>query len=55
MAFVVGAVYLPQAHEPFATVSLPAAQALTAFALAEVPALVIEIAKTAARHRRRDR
>ena len=54
-AFLLGALYLPQAHEPFATVSLAALPALTAIALATMPALTIEIAKTAARHSRRNR
>jgi Ca2+-transporting ATPase len=51
-AFLAGTVYLPLAHEPFATVALPLAAALTAIALAAVPALVVEATKLAQRHRR---
>jgi calcium-translocating P-type ATPase len=50
-AFLAAAVYLPQAHEPFATVSLGVLPALTAVALAAVPALLVEVAKLAARRR----
>jgi Ca2+-transporting ATPase len=50
-AFLAAAVYLPQAHEPFATVSLGLWPALTAVALAALPALLVEIAKLAAARR----
>ena len=51
-AFLAVAVYLPQAHEPFATVSLSPAALLAAAALAAVPTLIIETAKAAARRAR---
>jgi P-type Ca2+ transporter type 2C len=43
--FLVTAVYLPPAHEPFATVSLGLWPAMTALALAAVPALLVELVK----------
>jgi P-type Ca2+ transporter type 2C len=51
-AFLAAAVYLPVAHEPFATVSLGPRQALTAIALAAVPALLVEIVKLGRRRTR---
>jgi Ca2+-transporting ATPase len=50
-AFVAAAVYLPQAHEPFATVSLDTWSALTATGLAFVPAALVEAAKAHRRNR----
>jgi Ca2+-transporting ATPase len=50
-SFLAAAVYLPQAHKPFVTVSLGVLPALTAVALAAVPALLVEFAKLAARRR----
>ena len=50
-AFLAAAVYLPQAHEPFATVSLGFWPASTAVGLAALPALLVEIAKLAAARR----
>jgi Ca2+-transporting ATPase len=44
-AFLAAAIYLPFAHEPFATVSLGPWPLLTAIALAAVPALLVEIVK----------
>ena len=49
VALLVAAVYLPLSHEPFATVSLGLWPALTAVALALVPAAVVEAAKAAVR------
>ena len=51
-AFLAGAVYLPLAHEPFATVTLPLLPALTAIALAAAPAAIVELVKLAAQHTR---
>jgi Ca2+-transporting ATPase len=48
-AFLAVAVYLPVAHEPFATVSLGLWPALTAIALAVVPAALVEIVKLGTR------
>jgi calcium-translocating P-type ATPase len=50
-AFLAVAVYLPAAHEPFATVPLGLWPALTAVALAALPALLVEIAKSVVRRR----
>jgi Ca2+-transporting ATPase len=50
-AFVATAIYVPLAHEPFATVSLGLWPAMTAIALAAVPALLVEIVEL--RNRRR--
>ena len=50
-AFLAACVYLPAAHEPFATVSLAPAAVLAAIALAAVPALAVEAAKVTRRHR----
>jgi len=50
-AFLAAAVYLPQAHEPFATVSLGIWPALTAVVLAALPTLIVEITKLAAARR----
>jgi P-type Ca2+ transporter type 2C len=50
-AFLAGAVYVPAAHEPFATVALPLAPALAAVALAAAPAAIIELVKLARRTR----
>jgi magnesium-transporting ATPase (P-type) len=50
--FLAAAVYLPAAHEPFATVALPLAPALTAIALAVGPAAIIELVKLTARRAR---
>jgi P-type Ca2+ transporter type 2C len=50
--FLAAAVYLPAAHEPFATVSLPLVPALTAIAVAIGPAAIIELVKAAARRMR---
>jgi hypothetical protein len=47
-AFLATAVYLPLAHESFATVSLGLWPAETAIALAAVPALLVEIVKLTA-------
>jgi Ca2+-transporting ATPase len=49
--FVAAAVYLPQAHEPFATVSLGLWPALTAVGLAAIPAVVVELVKALERNR----
>ncbi len=45
-AFVAAAVYLPQAHEPFATVSLGVGPAVTVIVLAVLPAVLLELAKS---------
>jgi P-type Ca2+ transporter type 2C len=50
--FLAAAVYLPAAHEPFATVALPLVPALTAIALAIGPAAIIELVKLTARRTR---
>jgi Ca2+-transporting ATPase len=50
--FLACSVYLPIAQEPFATVALPLAPALTAIALAAVPSLGVETAKFVRRHRK---
>jgi Ca2+-transporting ATPase len=50
-AFLAGAVYLPVAHEPFATVGLPLLPALTAVVLAAAPAATIELVKLAGRRK----
>ncbi|HET9114464.1 MAG TPA: cation-transporting P-type ATPase [Gaiellaceae bacterium] len=55
VGFLAGAIYLPLAHEPFATVSLPLAPALTAVALATVPSLVVETTKRLRTHRHGNR
>jgi magnesium-transporting ATPase (P-type) len=47
--FVVCSVYLPIAHEPFATVNLDPGVALLVVALAVLPLSVIELAKALAR------
>ena len=49
VALLVGAVYLPLGHAPFATVSLGLWPAVTAVALAFVPAAVVETAKALTR------
>jgi magnesium-transporting ATPase (P-type) len=51
-AFLAGALYVPVAHEPFATVALPLAPALTSIALAVVPSVAIEATKFAQRRRK---
>jgi P-type Ca2+ transporter type 2C len=48
-AFLAAAVYVPAAHEPFATVSLALVPALTAIALAVIPAVIVETGKQIAR------
>ena len=48
-AFLAGAIYLPPAHKPFETVALGAWPALTAVALAALPALLVEVVKIARR------
>jgi Ca2+-transporting ATPase len=49
VALLVGMVYLPLGHEPFATVSLGLWPALTAVTLAFVPATIVELVKAVTR------
>ncbi|HEY6960383.1 MAG TPA: cation-transporting P-type ATPase [Gaiellaceae bacterium] len=49
LVLLVGTIYVPFGHEPFATVSLGWWQALTAVALSLVPAAVVETAKAVTR------
>jgi Ca2+-transporting ATPase len=53
--FLAACVYLPVAHEPFATVSLGPWPALTAVCLAALPALLVDAGKLARRAARADR
>jgi P-type Ca2+ transporter type 2C len=54
-AAIAAVVYLPLAHEPFATVSLGPAEALVVLALAITPLLAVETGKALVRHARRQR
>jgi Ca2+-transporting ATPase len=48
---VIAIVYLPAAHDPFATVSLPVVEALVVAALAALPLFAVELAKLGGRRR----
>jgi hypothetical protein len=51
-AFLATAIYLPLAHEPFATVSLGLWPAITAIALAAAPPVLVELVKLRTRRGR---